>query len=204
MTFAENEERSIWPPFHTRHGFKKEESTISTFQGWSAINSMGAAGCCRPAQEETLIIMQAFPCLRAALTLVMDPLVANHLKEQGFDTPEQLSEYLSQNFKMSAGQFFGSDVNYSLVEPNGRAGVEPFATWLKLAARDDDRSLHAPRGHQRGRGRRRDPGSVAHHRLLVLEDHVGRQVASRERGVRPGRTRRRDVARPGRNVTRRR
>jgi hypothetical protein len=132
MTFAENEERSVWPPFHTRHGFKKEDSTISVFQGWSAINSMGAAGCCRPAQEETLIMMQAFPCLRGSLTLVMDPLVANHLQEQGFDTPEQLSEYLSQNFKMTAGQFFESDVNYSLVEPSGRAGVEPFATWLKL------------------------------------------------------------------------
>ena len=66
MTFAENEERSAWEPFHVRKGFKKEESTVSVFQGWSAINSMGAAGCCRPAQEEMLIIMQAFPCLRGA------------------------------------------------------------------------------------------------------------------------------------------
>lgn len=132
MTFAENEERSIWEPFHVRKGFKKEESTVGIFQGWSAINSMGAAGCCRPAQEETLIMMQAFPCLRGALTLVMDPLVANHLKEQGFDSPEKLSKYLSENFKMSVGQFFDSDVCYSLVEPWGRAGMEPFASWLKL------------------------------------------------------------------------
>ena len=132
MTFAENEERSAWEPFHVRQGFKKEESTVSTFQGWSAINSMGAAGCCRPAQEETLIMMQAFPCLKQSLTLVMDPLVANHLKEQGFDHPDKLSAYLSENFKMTAGQFWGSDVVYSLVEPNARSGVEPFATWLNL------------------------------------------------------------------------
>ncbi len=132
MTFAENEERSAFQPFHVRKGFKKEESTISVFQGWSAINSMGAAGCCRPAQEETLILMQAFPCLRAAVTLVMDPLVANHLKEQGFDSPEKLASYLSENFKMPAGQFWGSDVVYSLVEPNARNGIEPFASWLKL------------------------------------------------------------------------
>ena len=132
MTFAENEERSVWEPFHVRQGFKKEESTVSIFRGWSAINSMGAAGCCRPAHEETLIIMQAFPCLRQSLTLVMDPLVAKHLKEQGFDDPGQLSSYLSENFKMTAGQFWGSDVIYSLVEPNARAGVEPFASWLKL------------------------------------------------------------------------
>ena len=132
MTFAENEERSAWEPFHVRKGFKKEESTVSIFQGWSAINSMGAGGCCRPAQEETLIMMQAFPCLRGSLTLVMDPLVANHLKEQGFDHPDKLSAYLSENFKMTAGQFWGSDVVYSLVEPNARAGMEPFATWLAL------------------------------------------------------------------------
>ena len=132
MTFAENEERSVWEPFHVRKGFKKDESTVSVFQGWSAINSMGAAGCCRPAHEETLIIMQAFPCLRESITLVMDPLVAAHLKEQGFDTPGELSRYLSQNFTMSAGQFWGSDVVYSLVEPSARSGVEPFASWLEL------------------------------------------------------------------------
>jgi len=132
MMFAENEERSVWEPFHVRKGFRKEESTVSIFQGWSAINSMGAAGCCRPAQEEMLIIMQAFPCLQAALTLIMDPLVAKHLKEQGFDDPNQLSRYLSENFKMTAGQFWGSDVVYSLVEPNARNGIEPYASWLKL------------------------------------------------------------------------
>lgn len=132
MMFAENEERSVWEPFHVRKGFKKEESTVSFFQGWSAISSMGAAGCCRPAQEETLILMQAFPCLKESLTLVMDPLVAEHLKEQGFGDPDQLSEYLSENFKMPAGQFWGSDIVYSMVEPNARTGVEPFASWLNL------------------------------------------------------------------------
>jgi hypothetical protein len=134
LCMAENEERSVWEPLHVRRGFKKEESTVSIFQGWSAINSMGAAGCVRPAQEEMLIIMQAFPCLRGAVTLVMDPLVARHLKEQGFEHPDQLAKYLSENFKMPAGQFWSSDVVYSLVEPSARAGVEPFASWLKLPA----------------------------------------------------------------------
>ena len=136
MTFAENEERSVWDPFHVRKGFKKKDSTVSLFQGWSAINSMGAAGCCRPAHEEMLIIMQAFPCLRGALTLVMDPLVAKHLKEQGFEHPGRLSQYLSENFKMTAGQFWGSDVVYSLVEPTARMGVEPLASFLR-ASKDE-------------------------------------------------------------------
>jgi hypothetical protein len=135
VCFAENEERSVWAPFHVRKGFKKEESTVSVFQGWSYINSMGAAGCCRPAQEEMLIIMQAFPCLRGALTHVMDPLAVKHLREQGFDKPAKLAKYLSENFQMPAGQFWDSDVCYSLVEPTARSGVEPFASWLK-APRD--------------------------------------------------------------------
>ena len=63
MTIPENEDRSVWEPFHVQMGFRKEESSISLFRGWSVINSMGAAGCRRPAHEETLIIMQAFPCL---------------------------------------------------------------------------------------------------------------------------------------------
>jgi hypothetical protein len=136
MMMAENEERSAWEPFHVRKGYKKEESVVSLFQGWSVINSMGAAGCCRPAHEETLIMMQAFPCLNGSLTLVMDPLVAKHLKEQGFDHPKKLADYLSKNFKMTAGKFWGSDVVYSLVEPNARNGMEPYASWLKLPKDD--------------------------------------------------------------------
>jgi hypothetical protein len=132
MCFAENEERSVWAPFHVQKGFKKEESVVSIFRGWSAINSMGAAGCCRPAQEEMLIIMQAFAGITGAITFVMDPLVASHLKEQGFETPQQFGKWISENFKMTAGQFFSSDLGYSLSQPLARDGVEPFASWWKL------------------------------------------------------------------------
>jgi hypothetical protein len=132
MCFAENEERSVWVPFHVQKGFKKEESTVSIFRGWSAINSMGAAGCCRPAQEEMLLILQAFAGITGAIAFVMDPLVASHLKEQGFDTARQLGEWITKNFKMTAGQFFSSDLGYSLGQPMARDGVEPFASWWKL------------------------------------------------------------------------
>ncbi len=132
MLFAENEERSVWEPFHVQKGFKKEESVISIFRGWSAINSMGAAGCCRPANQEMLLILQAFPALHGCITFVMDPLVAKHLKEQGFSTPRQLGEWICQNFKMPVGQYFGSDLVYSFGNPLARDGVEPYASWSKL------------------------------------------------------------------------
>ena len=132
MCFAENEERSVWEPYHVRKGFKKDESVVSIFRGWSAINSMGAAGCCRPAQEEMLLLLQAFPALTGSITFVMDPLVAKHLKEQGFNSPLQLGEWISKNFKMTVGQYFGSDLVYSFGNPLARDGVEPYASWWKL------------------------------------------------------------------------
>ena len=33
VTFAENEERSPWTPFHVEHGFKASDSTVSVFTG---------------------------------------------------------------------------------------------------------------------------------------------------------------------------
>src|SRR5204863_8302122 len=33
VTFAENEERSPWEPFHVQHGFKPTDSTVSVFTG---------------------------------------------------------------------------------------------------------------------------------------------------------------------------
>src|SRR6188474_249634 len=36
ITFAENEERSPWEPFHVQHGFRSEESVVSIFTGCRA------------------------------------------------------------------------------------------------------------------------------------------------------------------------
>ena len=36
-TFAENEENSPWEPLHVRHGFKRNDSTVTTFFMWGNI-----------------------------------------------------------------------------------------------------------------------------------------------------------------------
>lgn len=132
MCCAENEEQSVWEPFHVQKGFKADESVVSLFRGWSVINSMGAANCIRPATEETAIMLKAFPALRSAATLVMDPLVAKGLKDQGFKIKEDVTRWLSENIKISAGQYWGADVIYAFMAPLARQGVEPYATWSKL------------------------------------------------------------------------
>lgn len=132
MCCAENEEQSVWEPFHVQKGFKADESVVSLFRGWSVINSMGAANCIRPATEETAIMLKAFPALRSAATLVMDPLVAKGLKDQGFKIKEDVTRWLSENIKIGAGQYWGADVIYTFMAPLARQGVEPYATWSKL------------------------------------------------------------------------
>ncbi len=132
MCCAENEEQSVWEPFHVQKGFKSDESVVSLFRGWSVINSMGAANCIRPAMEETAIMLKAFPALRSAATLVMDPLVAKGLKDQGFNTKGDVVRWLSENVKIPAGQYWGADVIYAFMAPLARQGVEPYATWSTL------------------------------------------------------------------------
>jgi len=132
MCCAENEETSVWEPFHVQKGFRMDESVVSLFRGWSVVNSMGAANSIRPASEETVIMLKAFPALRSAVTLIMDPLVAKGLKEQGFKTKQELSKWISEHVEIPAGQYWGADVIYAFMSPLARQGVEPYATWAKL------------------------------------------------------------------------
>ncbi|HVB88351.1 MAG TPA: UGSC family (seleno)protein [Candidatus Dormibacteraeota bacterium] len=132
MCCAENEESSVWEPFHVEKGFRGDESVVSIFRGWSVINSMGAANSIRPANEETAIMLKAFSALHSVATLVMDPLVAKGLKEQGFQTKQDVARWLSENTKIPASQYWAADVIYAFNRPVARAGVEPFATWANL------------------------------------------------------------------------
>jgi len=144
MCCAENEEASVWEPFHVQKGFPREDSIVSLFRGWSVINSMGAANSIRPASEETLILLKAFPALRSAATLIMDPLVAKSLKEQGFKTKQDLSKWISEHVEIPAGQYWGADIIYALVAPLARQGIEPYATWASLPKDAPIKPFHDP------------------------------------------------------------
>ncbi len=144
MCCAENEEKSVWEPFHVEKGFRADQSVVSLFRGWSVINSMGAANSIRPASEETAIMLKAFSALRSAATLVMDPLVAKGLKEQGFQSKRDFSQWLSDHVEVPAGQYWGADIIYAFVAPLAREGVEPFASWAKLPNDALIRPYHDP------------------------------------------------------------
>jgi hypothetical protein len=140
MCAAENEERSVWTPFHVGKGFKAEESVVSIFRGWSFLNSMGAASH-RTVGEELAILLPVMPPLNSSATIIMDPLVARNLKENdGFNTKQDFCRWISQNIKMPAGQFWKTDYIDMLVASQAYNGVEPYASWKKLP----DDALIAP------------------------------------------------------------
>jgi hypothetical protein len=88
MCCAENEELSVWKPFHVRKGYKAEESTVSLFRGWNVFG-MGI-GPARRMQD----VAKSMSPFGGAFTFVVDPLVAKALKKDGYDDPAKLSEWL--------------------------------------------------------------------------------------------------------------
>ena len=134
LCMSENEERSVWEPFHVQKGQKREESVVSLFRGWNLLNSTGAASR-RSWGDEVKLQMQALPALYSGATLILDPMLAGHLKEfQGFETPMDVSRWISENIRMTTGQFWGNDIIDMLVTPLAMHGVQPYADWKKLPA----------------------------------------------------------------------
>jgi hypothetical protein len=131
LCMAENEERSVWEPFHVQKGHKQEESAVSLFRGWNLLNSMGAAAR-RSWGEEIKLQMQALPALYSGATLILDPLTARHLKEnEGLAKPD-IARWISENVTMSASQFWDNDIIDMLVTPLAMSGVQPYAAWKQL------------------------------------------------------------------------
>jgi hypothetical protein len=89
MCCAENEEQSVWEPFHVRKGYKAEESTVSLFRGWNVLTmNIG------PAKRMLEVMKNLGGPFGGSFTFVCDPLVAKSLKQEGYDDPMKLSEWL--------------------------------------------------------------------------------------------------------------
>ncbi len=141
---AENEEASVWEPFHVQKGFRKDESVVSIFRGWVFANSAGTASR-RTIGEEMCLEMSTIPPTNANATFVVDPAIARMLKEKdGFATKQDFSRWLSQNIKMPAGRYWGYDHVDWLVAPQAIQGVEPYSTFMKARADELIAPFHDP------------------------------------------------------------
>lgn len=144
LCIAENEERSVWEPFHVQKGFKPEESVVSIFRGWTFSHSMGAASL-RSHAEEAAILLQAFSAFNASATLILDPLVAKIVKEdEGYATKEDFSKIISETTEMTVDRFWKTDYVDFLTGPMADKGVEPYASWKKLPGDSIIKPYHDP------------------------------------------------------------
>jgi hypothetical protein len=135
MTIAEAEETlpEGWKPIHVQMGFKPEDSVLTIFSGWNFVNCSGSV----VEHYAPQLLMRDFTRVLAATgaaTLIMDPSVAKLLKNaQGFQTKEELSEWLSKNAETTAETYWANSIVSGMMAPLGKQGLEPYASWQKVS-----------------------------------------------------------------------
>jgi hypothetical protein len=134
VTFAENEEGlpDGWRPFHVQKGFAADASVVSFFHGygiWHWKNTYEEKKHKAILQMANWVLPSG--AYKSGFGLLLDPIVAQDLVQEGFATKEKLSEYVYEHTKLPLKEFW----RYHLVEgfslPAAQKGVEPYASWLK-------------------------------------------------------------------------
>lgn len=132
VTFAENEERSPWEPFHVQHGFKPSDSTVSAFTGCrSTAFTLGLRE--QYWREHVRNLLRGMDPHESP-TFVLDPITARQFIDRGgFDTKEKLIQWIYENARMPAGEYWDYQLIQNYVYPRATYGEEPWATLLKAA-----------------------------------------------------------------------
>ncbi len=138
ITFAENEERSPWEPFHVQHGFTKDESVVSAFSGCRSTTFQ--LGLRETHWREHVGNMLRGLNPNNPPTLILDPITARQFVDRdGHDTKEKVIDWVYQNATMPAGVYWDYQLVQNYVYPLALNGIEPYATMLKAA---DDENIN--------------------------------------------------------------
>ncbi len=130
VTFAENEERSPWEPFHVQEGFKPTDSCVSVFTGCRS--TAFTLGLREKHWREHLRNMLRGLDPRTPPTFLLDPLVARQFIDRGgFITKDKLIAWVDDNARMPAGEFWDYQLAQNYIYPRATFGEEPWATRLK-------------------------------------------------------------------------
>ena len=130
MTFPEAEENlpEGWEPLHVQKGFKKDESVVSIFSGWS----FNTIAWFSPLPQQDVIknwLTHFFSFGTGSATIIVDPIVAVELKNNGFATKQQFADYLIEK-SANPGWLYWS--THEEEYKKAKEDVEPFASYLKL------------------------------------------------------------------------
>ena len=135
LTYAENEERSPWAPFHVQHGFKPTDSVVSTFRGCRSTAFLLGLREKHWREHVRNLLRGVNP--NHPPTFILDPTTAQQFVTRGgFDTKEKLIQWVHDNALMPAGVYWDYQLVQNYILPRALNGEEPYATRLKAA--DDE------------------------------------------------------------------
>ena len=133
VTFAENEERSPWEPFHVQHGFQPADSTVSVFIGCRS--TAFTLGLREKHWREHVRNMLLGMDPHIPPTLLLDPITARQFIDRGgFTKKDALIDWLYDTARMPAGEYWDYQLVQNYLYPRATFGEEPWATKLKAAA----------------------------------------------------------------------
>src|SRR6184192_326806 len=132
VTFAENEERSPWEPFHVQHGLAVSDSAVSVF---SVVRSTAFTLGLREKhwREHVGNLLRGLDP-HGPPTLLLDPIAARQFVERGgFVKKAALIDWLHDAARMRAGEYWDYQLIQNYIYPRATFGEEPWASKLKAA-----------------------------------------------------------------------
>jgi hypothetical protein len=132
VTFAENEERSPWEPFHVQHGLAAADSAVSVFSG--VRSTAFTLGLREKHWREHVRHMLRGMDPHGPPVLLLDPIAARQFVDRGgFGKKEALIDWLYDTARMRASEYWDYQLIQNYVYPRATFGDEPWATHLKAA-----------------------------------------------------------------------
>ena len=116
-----------WLPLHVQKGFKKSDSVVSVFSGWS-INDIAWYSPLPIHQVIRGWLEHFFSFGTSQAILILDPIVAADVASKGFPTKEAYARYLADNTGTPGWLYWSENPN---ALKQAKDGVEPYAGWLK-------------------------------------------------------------------------
>ena len=132
VTFAENEERSPWEPFHVQHGFGSADSAVSVFSGCRS--TAFTLGLREKHWREHVRHMLRGIDPHCPPTLLLDPITAQQFIDRGgFTKKAALIDWLHDTARMAAGEYWDYQLVQNYIYPRATFGEEPWASLLQAA-----------------------------------------------------------------------
>ena len=135
LTFAENEERSPWEPFHVQHGLRPDESAVSVFSG--VRSTAFTLGLRETHWREHVRNLLRGMDPNGPPTLLLDPIAARQFVDRGgFAKKDALLDWVHDNALMPAREYWDYQLVQNYIYPRATFGEEPWAS--RLRARPDE------------------------------------------------------------------